>query len=86
MSALLAQRDVFGDTMIELCERDPRVLVLDGDLANSTKSDKLAMARPDRFFMMGIAGQNLAGVAAGPVAHLEFGPVHRRGRQPDLCL
>jgi transketolase len=65
MSAMVAQRDVFGDTMVELCERDPRVVLLDGDLANSTKSDKLATARPDRFFMMGIAEQNLAGVAAG---------------------
>lgn len=62
---MLAQRDVFGDTMIELCARDPRVVLVDGDLANSTKSDKLAAARPDRFFMMGIAEQNLAGVAAG---------------------
>ncbi len=65
MSTALAQRDVFGDTMIELCSRDPRVVLVDGDLANSTKSDKLAAARPDRFFMMGIAEQNLAGVAAG---------------------
>jgi transketolase len=62
---MLAQRDVFGDTMVELCRRDPRVVLLDGDLANSTKSDKLAVAVPDRFFMMGIAEQNLAGVAAG---------------------
>ncbi|HXN08654.1 MAG TPA: transketolase C-terminal domain-containing protein [Candidatus Acidoferrales bacterium] len=65
MTGLLAQRDSFGDTMIELCDRDPLVVLLDGDLANSTKSDKLAVARPDRFFMMGIAEQNLVGVAAG---------------------
>ena len=65
MTGLLAQRDSFGDTMIELCDRDPRVVLVDGDLANSTKSDKLAVARPDRFFMMGIAEQNLVGVAAG---------------------
>lgn len=65
MSVQLAQRDMFGDTMIELCERDPRVVLLEGDLANSTKSDKLAAAMPNRFFMMGIAEQNLIGVAAG---------------------
>lgn len=65
MTAMLAQRDIFGDTMIDLCEQDPRVVLVDGDLANSTKSDKLAVARPDRFFMMGIAEQNLVGVAAG---------------------
>jgi transketolase len=68
VTALLAQRDSFGDTMIELCARDARVVLVDGDLANSTKSDKLALARPDRFFMMGIAEQNLVGVAAGLAA------------------
>jgi len=62
---MLAQRDAFGDTLVELCETDSRVVVLDGDLANSTKSDKVAVARPDRFLMMGIAEQNLAGAAAG---------------------
>jgi transketolase len=62
---VLAQREVFGETMVGLCATDSRVLVLDGDLANSTKSDKVALARPDRFFMLGIAEQNLIGVAAG---------------------
>ena len=65
MSTLVAQRDRFGETMNALCERDPRVVLLDGDLANSTKADKVATAHPERFFMMGIAEQNLAGVAAG---------------------
>ncbi len=62
---MLAQRDVFGDTLVDLCGRDERVVLLDGDLANSTKSDKVAVARPDRFYMIGIAEQNMAGVAAG---------------------
>lgn len=60
-----AQREVFGRTMVELCDADPRVILLDGDLANSTKSDLLSYERPERFFMMGIAEQNLVGVAAG---------------------
>jgi transketolase len=68
MNTALAQRDAFGDTIVELCDRDPRVVLVDGDLANSTKSDKLARERPDRFFMLGIAEQNLAGVAAGMAA------------------
>lgn len=62
---MIAQRDVFGDTLLELCGSDRRVVVLDGDLANSTKSDKVAVGCPDRFYMMGIAEQNLVGVAAG---------------------
>ena len=66
--AAAAMREVFGDTMIELCRKDDRVVLLDGDLANSTKSDKLAAAMPERFFMLGIAEQNLAGVAAGMAA------------------
>lgn len=70
---VFAQRDVFGETLVELCASDPRVVVLDGDLANSTKSDRVAIARPDRFLMMGIAEQNLAGVAAG-MATLGFVP------------
>ena len=36
---LVAQRDVFGNTLIELIDQDPRTYVLDGDLANSTKAD-----------------------------------------------
>ena len=62
---LLAQRDAFGDTLIELIDQDERVCVLDGDLANSTKADKVSQDRPDRFFQMGIAEQNMMGVAAG---------------------
>ncbi|MDQ3856417.1 MAG: transketolase family protein, partial [Chloroflexota bacterium] len=53
------------ETLCELVERDPRVVVLDGDLANSTKADKVAERYPDRFLQMGIAEQNMAGVAAG---------------------
>ena len=62
---LLAQRDAFGDTLIELIDQDERVYVLDGDLANSTKADKVSQERPDRFLQMGIAEQNMMGVAAG---------------------
>ncbi|NKB70608.1 MAG: transketolase family protein [Candidatus Latescibacteria bacterium] len=62
---LTAQRDVFGDTLIELIDQDERVYVLDGDLANSTKADIVSRERPDRFLEMGIAEQNMMGVAAG---------------------
>ena len=60
-----AMRDVWGQTLVELGESDARTVVLDGDLANSTKADKFAAAHPERFFQMGIAEQNLVGVAAG---------------------
>jgi transketolase len=60
-----AMRDVFGDTLVQLADRNPNLLVLDADLANSTKADKFAAAHPDRFLEMGIAEQNCVGVAAG---------------------
>lgn len=60
-----ALRQAWGETLDELIERDPRVLVLDGDLASSTKADIVAQHHPERFFQMGIAEQNMAGVAAG---------------------
>ena len=62
---MLAPRVVFGETLVELADRYPDLLLLDGDLANSTRADILNNARPDRFLEMGIAEQNLAGVAAG---------------------
>jgi transketolase len=61
----VAQRQVFGETLVELGGVYPDLLVLDGDLANSTLSDRFAGAYPDRFLAMGIAEQNMAGVAAG---------------------
>ncbi|SDR70758.1 transketolase subunit B [Friedmanniella luteola] len=60
-----AMRDVWGEKLVELGQSDPRTVVLDGDLANSTKVDKFAKAHPERFFQMGIAEQNLIGAAAG---------------------
>jgi transketolase len=60
-----ALRDVFGETLVSLGWTNPNVLVLDADLANSTKADKFAVAYPDRFLQMGIAEQNFVGVAVG---------------------
>ena len=68
-----AMRDVWGEKLVELGHADPRTVVLDGDLANSTKADKFARAHPDRFFQMGIAEQNLVGAAAG-LASVGFVP------------
>jgi transketolase len=65
---MIAMRDVWGEKLVELGGSDQRTVVLDGDLANSTKADRFAKAFPDRFFQMGIAEQNLIGVAAGLAA------------------
>jgi transketolase len=66
-------REVFGVALSDLAEEFPNVLVLDGDLANSTRADIFAERRPDQFYEMGIAEQNLTGVAAG-LATLGFIP------------
>jgi transketolase len=68
-----ALRDVFGDTMVSLGSSAPNVVVLDADLANSTKADKFAKMYPDRFPQMGIAEQNFVGVAVG-LASLGYVP------------
>jgi transketolase len=61
----VAVRDAWGNTLVALAAEYPDLVVLDGDLANSTRADIFAAAVPDRFFEMGIAEQNLLGVAAG---------------------
>jgi transketolase len=60
-----AQRDVWGDTLVEIGGEDPTIVVVDADLANSTKADKFAAAFPDRFIEVGIAEQNMVGIAFG---------------------
>lgn len=60
-----ALRVAFGEAVAELGETDPRIVVLDGDLGSSTRADIFEAAHPDRFYQMGIAEQNLLGVAAG---------------------
>ncbi len=60
-----AMRQAFGETVTELASADPRIVMLDGDLGVSTKADIFAAAHPDRYLQMGIAEQNMLGVAAG---------------------
>lgn len=60
-----AQRVVWGETLARLAASDDRVVVLDGDLATSTRADIVADARPDAFIEIGIAEQNMVGMAFG---------------------
>ena len=61
-------RDVFGDALVEVCRENPRVVVLDGDLGNSTKAETVRKAFPQRFFNIGIAESNLVSIGAGLAA------------------
>ena len=58
-------RDVFGDALLEVCQKNPKVVVLDGDLGNSTKAETVRQAFPDRFYNIGIAESNLVSIGAG---------------------
>lgn len=62
---MTAQRSVWGDTLARLSVTDERVIVLDGDLATSTKADTVAKQNPKAFIQVGIAEQNLVGMAFG---------------------
>lgn len=64
----IALRDAFGQALVDLGAANPRVLVLDADLASSTKANMFEAAYPDRFFEIGIAEQNMVGIAAGLAA------------------
>ncbi len=58
-------RDGYGDALLELGEKNPDVVVLTADLAESTRVHKFAEKWPERFIECGIAEQNMAGIAAG---------------------
>jgi transketolase len=61
-------RDVFGETLAAIAAEDERVLVLDADVGNSTRVDIVATKWPRAYLPMGIAEQNMMGVAAGLAA------------------
>jgi transketolase len=61
-------REAFGLALAKLGEEYPDVIVLDGDVNNSTHTDFFAKKFPQRFFNVGIAESNLVGVAGGLAA------------------
>lgn len=54
-----------GRALADLAETDPRLWVLDGDLADSDGAEHFATRHPSRFLAAGIAEQNMVSVAAG---------------------
>ena len=58
-------RDGFGEGLVAAGEKNPNVVALCADLAESTRSDAFAAKFPERFFECGVAEQNMAAVAAG---------------------
>jgi len=58
-------RDGYGDGLVEMGAKDPRIVVLGADLTDSTRAAWFQQKYPDRFFDFGIAEQNMLNAAAG---------------------
>lgn len=65
MAEKIATRAAYGEFLQEEAKVNPDLVVLDADLAGSTKTAMFKKVAPERFFDMGIAEQDMMGVAAG---------------------
>lgn len=61
----MTQAEIYGQVLCDLGKINPRIVGLSADLAKSTKIGRFQQHFPERFFNVGIAEQNLFGVAAG---------------------
>ena len=64
MGMKVATRVAFGDALVALGAR-PEVVAIDGEVGNSTYTDKFGKAYPERFFQMYISEQQMIGTAVG---------------------
>ena len=83
-------REVFGDALLDLCRQNPRVVVLDGDLANTTKTLAVRHEFPERFFNIGLAENNMVSIGAGLAdlrrrSHAQRGRRARSSRRRSTC-
>lgn len=60
-----ATRESYGMALVDLGRENENIVVLDADLSKSTKTADFKKLYSDRFFNVGIAEQNLMGMAAG---------------------
>ena len=61
----LGMRKVFGKFMLSIAESSPKIIVLVADIADSGNLTAFGKQYPDRFFNIGIAEQNMTGIASG---------------------
>lgn len=61
----IATRQSYGEALVELGKENENIVVLDADLSSATKTNLFAKEFPNRFINVGIAEQNLMGIAAG---------------------
>ncbi|NIA07993.1 MAG: transketolase family protein, partial [Actinobacteria bacterium] len=65
----IAMREAYGRLLVELAGQNEKIVVLDADMAQSCGLQHFRDAFPDRFFNIGIAEQNMMGIAAGLAAY-----------------
>ncbi len=61
----IGSRGVFGQAILAVAEHHPELMVISADLGNSSGLDRFKKTYPDQFLNIGIAEQNMIGVAAG---------------------
>ena len=62
---MVPTRNGYGEGLVEAGKQNKEVVVLTGDLRDSTRANMFAEKFPERFIEMGVAEQNMAGVSAG---------------------
>ncbi|GAB4219655.1 MAG: hypothetical protein Fur009_6840 [Candidatus Microgenomates bacterium] len=62
---LKSTREAYGDVLVEVGEKNEKIVVFDAETSNSTFSEKFKKIYPERFFEMFIAEQNMISVALG---------------------
>lgn len=65
MSDRIPMRDGYGKALLQLAAEDERIMVLDADVAKSTRTVWIRDKYPEKFLDMGISEQDMAGTAAG---------------------
>lgn len=72
--AIKSYTDLFGETMVQLAEEDPKIIAITAAMPDGTGLNPFSQRFPDRFFDVGIAEQHAMTFAAGLAAN-EFRPV-----------
>ncbi|MBC7333470.1 MAG: transketolase family protein [Actinobacteria bacterium] len=65
MEGTRSTRDAYGEVLVSLGVENPKIVVVDADVSKATRTSLFARQFPERFFNVGVAEQNLMGVAAG---------------------
>ncbi|MCJ7459886.1 MAG: transketolase family protein, partial [candidate division Zixibacteria bacterium] len=65
MAEMKATRDGFGEALVELGRKNKKIVVLSGDLEDSTRAEYFKKEFPERFFNLGISEQDILGTSVG---------------------